>query len=242
VEKPLALSLADAHAMLDAAAQANIVLAVGFNRRFHPSMIRLRDAVRQGALGTLVTVNAEQTALHGLDLTQDAWRAQATESPAGAMTAIGVHLVDGMIDLFGRVAEVHAVVTRRAARYSDDTTTLLLRFENGATGQVFCSVTATPHYRCAVYGTGGFAEIVGHPMDTFRLVPAIPGESRRTGAPQVTETPGFNMLTAELEAFATSIATDTPFPTPLTDMLHGVEVFEAILRSAASGRPEAVAS
>ena len=42
VEKPFALSLADAQAAIDAAETAGIVLAVGFNRRFHPSMGLLR--------------------------------------------------------------------------------------------------------------------------------------------------------------------------------------------------------
>ena len=87
----------------------------------------------------------------------------------------------------------------------------------------------------AVYGTGGFAEILGHPMAIFRLIPAIAGEHRTTAPPEVTETPGFNMLTAELEAFAASVAAGTPFPTPLSEILHGVEVFEAVLRSAATG-------
>ena len=54
------------------------------------------------------------------------------------------------------------------------------------------------------------------------------------------KTPGFNMLTAELEAFAASIAANTPFPTPLADIRHGVAVFEAILRSADTGGPVAV--
>ena len=66
VEKPFALTLAEADQMLEAAGSAGIVLAVGFNRRFHPSMTRLRDAVRGGRLGTIVTISAEQTALHGL--------------------------------------------------------------------------------------------------------------------------------------------------------------------------------
>ena len=111
-----------------------------------------------------------------------------SESPGGAMTAIGVHLVDGMIDLMGRVDTVYCRVTRRAAQYSDDTTDILLTFENGATGHIFCSVAATPNYRMAVYGTEGFAEVLGHPMQTFRLIPALDGEHRGTGAPQVTET------------------------------------------------------
>lgn len=240
VEKPITLSLADAQAAIVAAETAGIVLAVGFNRRFHPSMAMLRRAVKQQQLGTIITVSAEQTSLLGLALTPDAWRAQSGESPGGAMTAIGVHLVDGMIDLMGRVDTVYCRVARRAALYSDDTTDILLTFENGAAGHIFCSVAATPNYRMAVYGTQGFAEILGHPMQTFRLIPAIDGDNRGTASPQVTETPGFNMLTAELEAFATSIRNNAPFPTPLTEILHGVAVFEAVLRSAASGLPQRV--
>jgi predicted dehydrogenase len=237
VEKPFTLSVADAKAAIAAAEHAGVVLAVGFNRRFHPSMGLLRRAVKEQRLGTIVTISAEQTALHGLAMTQDAWRAQADESPGGAMTAIGVHLVDGMIDLIGRVDTVYCRVTRRAVSFSDDTTDILLNFENGATGHIFCSVAATPNYRMAVYGTKAFAEIIGHPMQVFRLLPALDHAQIATNAPEVTETSGFNMLTAELEAFACSIANHRPFPTPVADILHGVEVFEAVLQSAERDAP-----
>ena len=240
VEKPFALTVEDARSALQACDRAGVALGVGFNRRFHPSMGHLRQAIRSGRLGTIVTVSAEQTALHGLALTAEAWRAQPSEAPGGAMTAIGVHLIDGMIDLQGRIQEVYCRVSRRAAVHADDTTDILLRFANGASGHVFCSTTATPNYRMAVYGTGGFAEVLGHPMITYRLIPAVDGQHRTTAPPEVTETPGFNMLTAELEAFAAAAAGTTPFPTPLTEVLHGVAVFEAILRSAASGRTEPV--
>jgi predicted dehydrogenase len=53
----------------------------------------------------------------------------------------------------------------------------------------------------------------------------------------VTETAGFNMLTAELEAFAASIAAGRPFPTPLDQIMHGVALFEAVAASAARGVP-----
>ncbi len=240
VEKPFSLSVADARRALAASGAAGNVLAVGFNRRFHPSMGLLRQAMRSQRLGVPVTISAEQTALHGLSLSRDAWRAQATESPVGAMTAIGVHLVDGMIDLMGPVESVYASVARRAAPFSDDTTDVLLRFANGASGHIFCSTAAVPHYRMAVYGTEGFAEVLGHPMDTFRFVPAGGGGALGTAAPEVTETPGFNMLTAELEEFAAAILDRRAFATPLADILHGVAVFEAIGESAATGRAVAV--
>ena len=114
----------------------------------------------------------------------------AEEAPAGAMTAIGVHLVDGMIDLFGPVRQVYAQVARRAAPLADDTTDVLLRFENGASGHIFCSTAATPHYRMAVYGTKGFAEVLGHPMTTFRLVPAGEAGQLACGRPGGDRNPG----------------------------------------------------
>lgn len=234
VEKPIALSVTEAREAIQATERAGVVLAVGFNRRFHPSMSLLRQEVQSGRFGTLVTVSAEQTALHGLTLKPEAWRAHPEESPAGAMTAIGVHLVDGMIDLFGRIKEVYAQVARRASKSADDTTDIMLRFENGASGHIFCSTTATPHYRMAVYGTQAFAEILGHPMDTFRFVPS-------SGPVQVKDTKGFGMLRRELEAFAACVEARQPFPTPLDQVLHGVAVFEAVVRSVQSGRPEAIA-
>jgi predicted dehydrogenase len=240
VEKPFSLSIADGLGARAAAENAGIVLAVGFNRRFHPSMGLLRDAVRSGRLGTLVTISAEQTALHGISMAADAWRARPEEAPVGAMTAIGVHLVDGMIDLFGPIQSVYAQVARRAAPLADDTTDVLLRFANGASGHIFCSTAATPHYRMAVYGTQGFAEVLGHPMATFRFVPAGSGAVHGGSTPEVTETPGFNMLMAELEAFARCIAAGRPFPTPLDQIMHGVAVFEGVADSAALGNAVAV--
>jgi predicted dehydrogenase len=234
VEKPFSLSVADGVRARAAADAARVVLAVGFNRRFHPSMGLLRDAVRSGRLGTLVTINAEQTALHGISMAADAWRARPDEAPAGAMTAIGVHLVDGMIDLFGPIRSVFAQVARRAAPLADDTTYVLARFANGTSGHIFCSTAATPNYRMAVYGTEGFAEVLGHPMTRFRLVPA------RSGVAEVTETAGFNMLTAELEAFAGCIAAGRAFVTSLDEVMHGVSVFEAVAESAARGEAVAV--
>jgi len=243
VEKPFTLSAADAVAAIEAAEHAGIVLAVGFNRRFHRSMGHLRRAVREQRLGTIVSITAEQTALHGLALTSDAWRAHPDESPAGAMTPIGVHLVDGMIDLLGRIREVTALTTHRAAPHGgDDTTNVLLSFASGATGHLFCSVTATPNYRVAVYGTQGLGEVLSHAMHTFRLTQSADPGQLSAATPEVIETRGFNMLAAELTEFARCVAEHRAFPTSLSDILHGVEVFEAIAQSAATHRTVQVAS
>jgi predicted dehydrogenase len=53
-------------------------------------------------------------------------------------------------------------------------------------------------------------------------------------------TPMFDTLAAELTAFAAAIRNRGPHPIPLADILHGVAVFEAVVGSAATGKPVAV--
>jgi predicted dehydrogenase len=74
-------------------------------------------------------------------------------------------------------------------------------------------------------------------MAKFRLVPAAGGPVHGAGPAEVTETAGFNMLTAELEAFAAAVAAQRPFPTPMDQIMHGVAVFEAVAASAVAGVP-----
>jgi predicted dehydrogenase len=50
-------------------------------------------------------------------------------------------------------------------------------------------------------------------------------------------TPDFDTLQAELKAFAAAIKEKRPYPISADEVLHGVEVFEAIAKSARTGQP-----
>jgi predicted dehydrogenase len=238
-EKPFTLTAADARGAVDAARKAGIVLAVGFNRRFHPSMAELRRRVRDGALGVVETCISEHTAGAGASIQPGYWRADPSETPAGAMTGIGIHTVDTMIHLFGRITEVHCVTARRAAPHVDDTTTVLIKFADGLSGMFFGSLTTVPNYRLAVYGSKGFAEITKPNLDEFRLAPTPDPKLGHLAVmePKLKTTAGFDTLAAELDTFAKCIRDKTPYPVPTDEVLHGVEVFEAIVNSAKAGTP-----
>jgi predicted dehydrogenase len=238
-EKPFTLTAADARGAVDAARKAGTVLAVGFNRRFHPSMAELRRRIRDGALGVIETCISEHTAGAGASIQPGYWRADPSETPAGAMTGIGIHTVDTMLHLFGPIAEVHCITARRAAPHVDDTTTVLLKFKDGMSGIFFGSLTTVPNYRFAVYGSKGFAEIVKPGLDEFRFAPAPDPKLGHlaTMQPEVIATPSFDTLAAELSAFAAAIRDKTAYPVPLDEVVHGVEVFEAIVNSAKAGTP-----
>jgi len=242
-EKPFTLTAVDASSAIDAAQKAGIVLAVGFNRRFHPSMLELKRRVKDGTLGIIETCISEHTAGLGATIQPGYWRADPSETPAGAMTGIGVHTVDTMIHLFGRVAEVHCITARRVAPHVDDTTTVLMKFQDGMSGIFFGSLTTVPNYRLAVYGSKGFAEITKPTLDQFRFAP-VP--DRRLGhlagmEAEVIDKPAFDTVAAELTTFAEAIRSKTPYPVPPAEVLHGVEVFEAIVNSARAGKPVALA-
>jgi predicted dehydrogenase len=235
VEKPMTLDLASARAAAAAADKAGVLLAVGFNRRFHPSIVEIRNRKRDGRLGAVVAMVGQHTTSTQSFLAPDNWRSDPEEAPAGAMTAVGVHLMDHMIEFGGRIREVHCVTGVHGLGPADDTTTVLFCFEGGATATIFCSVATATNFSFSVYGSKGMAEISGAALQSFRFVPT----SERPPDGPVTAPPaehldfgGFDMLSAELTAFARAIADRTPYPVPLDEVLHGMAVFDAVVRSA----------
>ena len=237
VEKPFTLTVASAESALEAVKQAGVVLGIDYQRRFHPSIGEIRARVRDGRLGTICFGVAEATAPGGLFMPKESWRTNPDETPVGAMTGIGVHLVDGFIDLCGQIDEVYCVNTRRAAPLVDDTTTVVMKHKNGVTSTILCSIASAPNYRVAVYGTRGLVE-TDRNLDVFRFSPAPdkPGHPPPV-QPELVDHKGANPVKAGLEAFAAAIRGDAPFPIPAEQIVHGVAVFEAIVQSAKTGQP-----
>ncbi|MGA9009941.1 MAG: Gfo/Idh/MocA family oxidoreductase [Xanthobacteraceae bacterium] len=238
VEKPLTLDLASARAVTDAAHKSGLILAVGFTRRFHPSVGELRARVRDGRLGDVMTFVAQHTTSTAQFVAPDNWRAAPEEAPGGAFTAVGVHALDHMIEFSGRVRDVRCVTARYYPGPSDDTTTVMLRFVSGATGLIFCSVATATNFAFTAYGTNGLAEITRADLSRFRFTPA--SAAAPTGvvaAPpdEILEFSGFDMLREEMTAFARAIRDGKSYPVPIADVLHGMAVFEMIVESAKRG-------
>ena len=244
VEKPMTLDLASAQAAAAAAAKAGVLLAVGFNRRFHPSIVEIRNRKQDGRLGKVVAMVGQHTTSTQSFLAPDNWRSDPDEAPGGAMTAVGVHLMDHMIELGGPIREVHCVTGVQGAGPAEDTTTILFSHEGGATATIFCSVATATNFSFAVYGSKGMAEITGAALQSFRFVPTSdrPPDGPVTAPPgEHLDFAGFDMLNAELTAFARAIVDRTPYPVPLADVLHGMAVFDAVVQSAKTKAPVRVA-
>ena len=99
------------------------------------------------------------------------------------------------------------------------------------------------YFRLAVYGSRAFAEVLTPTMDTFRFLPAVEGKASHLAEvpqPEMMEFRGINTARLELDHFALCIKEHRAYPIPLEEVLHGVCVFEAAVKSAASGLPVAV--
>ncbi len=245
VEKPLTLDLKSARRVAETANKADRVLAVGLNRRFHPSFVELLARAQDGRLGRIVAMVAQHTTSTAQFVPLDNWRAAPEEAPGGAFTAVGIHTLDYMIALAGRVRELRCVTARNYPGRSDDTTTIMLQFAGGASGLMFCSVATATNFEFIAYGTGGLGEITRPNLSRLRFAPAT--TEAPTGlipAPpdEIVEFSSFDTLHAELTAFARAIREKKPYPVPIDDVLHGMAALDAIVASAQSGGTVIVAA
>jgi predicted dehydrogenase len=227
-EKPLALRRSDAAAMFDACRKANVLLAVGHNRRFWPSMRALREIVASGELGTILHVeghNSNENALAVLG----GWRLSPEESPGGGLTGAGLHVLDGFVSLLGPARKVYAqLASREAGPPPVDTALLALDFACGATGTL-ATVRTTPFYwRVHIFGTQGSAEV----LDEVTMIVRKSGQK-----PHEIKYPASDTLAAELEAVADAILRKRVYPVPEADVLATLAAFEAALASMRSGQP-----
>jgi len=247
-EKPFALATADAQGAVAATTKATVTLGLGYNRRFHPEMTKLRQQIQSGELGTILHVEATMTFPNGLFLKPDAWRADKHETPCGALTPMGVHAIDGMIDLCGPIAQVYCQSFRRVVAVdADDTTSMLFRMKDGMSGYLGTMTATGPGFSFQVFGSKGNVRLEG-----MTHVAGASSEERRTrlfgrcvfqpikGEAVVWEAARLDVTRACLEAFGAAAQGGPAFPIPLDQMVHGAAVTEAVVRSAATGHIEQI--
>jgi predicted dehydrogenase len=247
-EKPLAMTKADADAAAAAMRKAGLTLALDYNRRFHPTIADLRERVRSGALGTILHFEGTMTFPNALYLKPGQWRADRAETPCGGLMPMGVHVVDAAIDLFGEVDEVYCQSFHRVVPVdADDTTSILFRMKSGMSGYLGTMTATAGSFRLQVYGSEGWVRVNG-----ITHIAGASSEERRShlfgectfqpvkGASQTWQAESYDVSRAALEAFAKAAAGGPAFLIPPEQMVHGVAVTEAIIKSAASGKTEKV--
>jgi predicted dehydrogenase len=174
VEKPMALNLADADAMIAACKNAGVKLGVVLQRRAEPLFRRVYDAIAAGDLGELtlgmVTIPYHRPQAY---FDQADWRGTWGMDGGGILMNQGIHLVDLLVWYMGDPVEVLACAdTLHRDIEVEDTLAATLRLANGAVATITATTTAAPGFphRVEVYGTKGGIQVEGEAAVRWRLV------------------------------------------------------------------------
>jgi predicted dehydrogenase len=234
-EKPLALHSASAARMLEACASAGRLLGIGHERRYEPALEEMQRLAGDGTLGRLMHIdaNASHDIFRALD--PGNWRLSKENAPAGAMTALGVHLTDLCIALAGAPRQVTARVARHVYKPpADDFVALDIAFESGISARVTC-LSATPFYgRFTVYGDQGWIE-VEEQANVDKGQPSILTHAGRDAVRQTRTYAAENTVLRNFEAWADAIEGRGTYRFTPAQLLANVRVLEAVVRSADGG-------
>ncbi|ABC64761.1 Gfo/Idh/MocA family protein [Erythrobacter litoralis] len=181
VEKPMALTLDDADAMIKACDEAGVRLFVVKQNRFNVPVVKLREALEKGRFGKLVmgTVRVRWCRPQRY-YDQDSWRGTWAQD-GGVLTNQASHHVDLLEWMMGDVVRVSAMsATRLVDIEAEDTAAVVLQFANGALGIIEATGGTRPkdlEGSLSVLGEGGTVVIGGfavNKLETWNFVDEQP--------------------------------------------------------------------
>jgi len=183
VEKPMALRLEDADAMIAACDRARVKLFVVKQNRFNVPVVKAREALEEGRFGQLVlgTIRVRWRRDQAY-YDQDSWRGTWAQD-GGVLSNQASHHVDLLEWFMGDVVSVHARATRSLVDIeAEDTAIATLQFANGALGVIEATNAIRPNDlegSLSILGSGGSVVIGGfavNKMITWEFADARPGD------------------------------------------------------------------
>jgi predicted dehydrogenase len=237
-EKPLALTAASAERILAACAKAGGVLGIGHERRYEPAMEEMRHLFESGALGRLLHMDANVSHSNFRKIDPANWRRDPKHAPAGAWTALGIHLGDLFVSLAGQPIRVAA---RTASQIfpapSEDFVSAEIDFAGGARGRITCLSTPPFYGRFTLLCDQGWVEVQeGGNVD--KGIPSSFVHCAADGSRQTRNYDHVNTVRLNFEAWADAVEGRAPYRFSTEQLLGNIRILDALVRSAAAdGKP-----
>ncbi len=180
-EKPMAMKYADCVTMIDACRGAGVPLWVAYYRRALPRFVKVRELVRDGAIGDVRTV-----IIRHLQRIPDAqamrgpfwgWRLDPARSGGGIFFEAVGHTLDILDYIVGPIESSRAFADNQAGAYPpEDVVTAAFRFDGGAYGSgAWCFSADCDDESNEIVGTNG--------RITFSTFPPLAPPAGRPPAP-----------------------------------------------------------
>ncbi|MDR2807399.1 MAG: Gfo/Idh/MocA family oxidoreductase [Spirochaetaceae bacterium] len=142
VEKPMAASLEECDAMLDAEKQSGKMLACIAQNRFRDQFAALKKAVDSGLIGRVLHVQVDSLWWRGLSYYDLWWRGTWKSEGGGCTLNHAVHHIDMLIWMLGMPEKVTAVLANTAHNNAEveDISVAILQYPQGTLAQITSSV------------------------------------------------------------------------------------------------------
>ena len=159
VEKPLALTVDQADAVIEAVEKSDVRVGVVSQYRFMDSYRRIRKALDEHLLGRLVTCDASMKYYRAPEYYEKSpWRGTWAMDGGGALMNQGIHGIDSLISLAGPVRTVYGLARTLFHRIEvEDTAVAAVEYESGAIGTIQGTTSVYPGFprRLSFSGTKG---------------------------------------------------------------------------------------
>ena len=262
VEKPLASSLEDCDAMIEAAREHGVLLGTVCQRRFYPASMRVRQAIDGGKIGKPISGIVHMLGWRDQAYYQsDPWRGSWDGEGGGVLVNQAPHQLDLLQWYMGPIEELFGYWTNLNHPYIEveDTAIAVLKFKNGGLGNILVSNSQNPALYGKVHVHGENGASIGVQTDGGQMFIAgmsditeppvndlwtVLGEEHLLEKWKLEDTDLFNRINAtvyfherQIEDFLWAVIRGTK---PLIDGEEGrktVELFTAIYRSTRDRKP-----
>ena len=239
-EKPMATTVGEAQAMVDAADGSHKTLMIAHNWRFDRETRWLRDVIDAGVLGSVFKVKEHHVGAAGDGPPMDGWFARPEYTGGGALIDMAVHSIDTISFLFkDRIRPTRVFAQTGAYLFPidvEDTANVIVEYDNGMTAIIEAGwehpFLDGPEGAVQVFGTRGYARTL--PAEMHCDIEGAWGQHRPCMPPRRRHGDR-SMYTAQMAHFIACVLDGEEPASGGRQGLRAMTLIEAAYRSAETG-------
>jgi predicted dehydrogenase len=224
-EKPMATSLADCRAMIEACRKADVKLMIAYRCQYHPSHLKAIELIRTGAVGRVQAIESA----FGFDIRPGEWRLNRKLAGGGPLVDVGIYSLNAARYLTGENPadiKAYASVVDRDGRFTqvEESDGWTMRFPSGIVASCNTTYGGQMNGYFRVHASQGWIYMDGFNYDGMHLTAQLAGGAR-LDTPDPVAAP--RQFTAEADYFADCVWNNRE---PKTDGEEGLRDMTAISR------------
>lgn len=221
VEKPIANTIEEAKKIYQVAKENNLIVSVGHNVRRRSEFRMMKKLIENGEIGGVVMVEANNSQPIG-DGREKSWRLNKDTCPSGPLSQLGIHHIDTLRYLFGKITGVKSYLKNEYFKSEvPDTVLSVFSFKSGVLGYLGTNYVSEPSFTMRVYGT-----------KCNLIVESTTLYLQKKGKKKKVKTESVNTLEKQIKEFGECIINNREPEVGVKEAIENMAVVDAIMESA----------